>query len=778
MQQQDIITQIEASLQTTFGANINFGPESVMGQIVGIFSEREALIWQLAEAVYNSQYPAGAEGTSVDNILALNNLTRLPATATVTDPTPLIQSTGITLFGLVLYGTSGTSIPSGSIIQTSATPPLSFTLDNTVAIASAQNAIQSVFFSNTPNIGTFTISIQDTAGTTLTTSAIEFDALASQTSLTFTTLPVASSGFTLSLTRAGATLTTGNIVTNSAFPTSAAIQTAIRALTGYSATTVAGSAGSYTIQWFVANPVVTVATNTTLSTITPTDSVQALFDNLHDTSVPNYPYTDVTVTGSFASGFIFTFGGEGSPIGSNPVSGNKPQALMTAVTSGLQSGATVTNINIITTNTGTPAQAVGTATCTTTGPNFVKAGTLTVIGSPVSGWTSVTNQLDCISGTNLETDTSALERRSALLAAQANGPIQSIVEKVSEVPQVTAVIGFQNLTGAAQQTVTFGTVPTSGTWNYTVGGQTITGLAFNVTAAQFQAALQALVGFGTAQITGNVQFGFTIDFNGSNGGQAVGIATIFNGTNATGIIPNFGRPPNSFEILVNGGSDGAIAQTIYDTSPAGILSYSAPVLVTQGTTTGSSTTLTALASTTGVQVGQSIFGEGIQPGTTVVNVSSSTIVVMSLPALTSNTATPILFNHTVTITDAFGNPVRIGFSRPVEIPIYVSISLTTDTYLVPGNTGSGLNANAKFNPQSIGNIQTDIIAIGNEVPIGGTIIGFGTNGLIGAFNSVPGIVNYTLYFDVTADPFNQMNISLQPEQLAVFESFNISVSYV
>src|SRR5271166_2706254 len=88
-QQSTIISEIDSSLQGEFGANINLGPEAVFGQLVAIFSEREALLWQLGEAIYDSEYPAGAEGTSVDNILALNNLKRLPATPTITNPASL-----------------------------------------------------------------------------------------------------------------------------------------------------------------------------------------------------------------------------------------------------------------------------------------------------------------------------------------------------------------------------------------------------------------------------------------------------------------------------------------------------------------------------------------------------------------------------------------------------------------------------------------------------------------------------------------------------------------
>lgn len=73
--------EIESSLQDSFGA-INLDDKSNFGQIVGIFTEREALIWEAMEAIYNSMYPDTASDFSLDSVCALTGLTRLQATAT------------------------------------------------------------------------------------------------------------------------------------------------------------------------------------------------------------------------------------------------------------------------------------------------------------------------------------------------------------------------------------------------------------------------------------------------------------------------------------------------------------------------------------------------------------------------------------------------------------------------------------------------------------------------------------------------------------------------
>jgi hypothetical protein len=723
--QQVIIEEINASLQNTFGANINLGAESVFGQMVGIFSEREALIWQLAEAVYSSQYPTGAEGVSVDNILALNNQQRAKAKPTKTAATPIIDLSLITLNGLVLYGVPGTIVPKDSLIDTTASPAKVFKLDAAVTIGSPANCVQSIFLSSVPDSGNYTLSFtrgpkqagnvfKDTLSTILTTSTILYNALTNQAKVSFSASPT-SGTFKFTLTRAGTASVTAFINWND---NAATIQGAIAALIGYSGVTVSGTiAAGLTITYgAISQPILTV-TNNTLSngspvTATVIDSVQAVVNNLLDGSV--YPFTDVACSG-FVTGLLFTFGSL-TAIGSNPTNYNQPQPIIKQASNTMLTGITVVNMNIVMTTTGvgigdlTSGVTVGAATCNENGPNFVAAGTLTVIGTPTSGWSGVYNELDCTTGSNAATDTQALQTRSTLLAAQANGPLQSIVEKVLQVPNVIQAKGFANLTDAAQQTVTWASVPGSGHWRLQLGAEQTTNINFDDGAALIQSHIRsAITELNNCLVTGDYTFGFVIDPNGSNGNQSVGILSIV--SNTTGVVATvaFGRPPHSFEIVVEGGSDQAIAQAIYGSEPAGIGSY--------GSTT-------------------------------------------------------------VQIFDAFNNPINISFSRPIAVPIYVSIALTTDIYNTPGDSGSGVNPQAKFNPQSISTIQNDIITIGDLVDIGGIVIGFGTDGLIGAFNNIPGIVSYTLFFGIAPNPVTNTNIQMQSEQVPLFETFNVIVSYV
>lgn len=672
-QQQQIISEIQGDLQTALGQNINLLPEAVFGQIVNLFSNREALVWQVAEAVYDSQSPSGAEGTSVDNILALNNLRRLAETPTVTDSTPVPQDDQIIFYGLLLFGTPGTLIPKGSIIKTNFSPPAEFALDSDVTIQPAVNAIQSIFFSSIPTSGTFKLIL---GLNSLTTPTIAWNALDAVTKLNFASVPVAGT-FVLTI---NGTLNTAPLNFDAA---ASDIQTAINALSGYGATTVSGSmASGFQITWNVSNPILSVTANSTSVATTVVQSVQSAINSLTN-------FTGLTVSGSYSGGFTMLFAGD---------AGAQPQPITLINSNLLLNGIVSVNAKVVNSTQGAQAQAIGSATCTVTGPTPAPASSLNTIGSPVTGWSGVTNQLDAITGTNIETDTEALSRRTKFLSATASGPLQSIIQRVSEVTGVATVVGFENTNEAAIQRITSDIVPSTGAFQITIGLQTTSSLNFNATAAQIQTAIRALTNYGAVLVAGSFISGFSIDFNGTNGGQDQDLIVITNNTTDAVITPSFGRDGKSFEIVVEGGADADIAAAILKAKPAGIKAY----------------------------------------GSTVVQVF-----------------------------DQYGNAYQIGFSRPVTVPIFVSIDLMTDL----------TSSNPTFNPSSISQIQADIIAIGKQVPIGGTVIGFGSNGLIGAFNDIPGIISYTLFFGRSASPSTNTNVPLQPNEVASFETFNVLVEF-
>ena len=153
----EIKDEIEATLRTSFGDQINTLPESVIGQLVSLFAEREALIWELVEAVYDSQYPDTAEGASFDNVGALTGFTRLPALAS----TIAVQA---------FFGTPSTVIPAGTILSVLNDSTSKFVSDNEVILIAGTDEIQNINFSATPTSGVFKLVYG-----TETTDAINWD---------------------------------------------------------------------------------------------------------------------------------------------------------------------------------------------------------------------------------------------------------------------------------------------------------------------------------------------------------------------------------------------------------------------------------------------------------------------------------------------------------------------------------------------------------------------------------------------------------------------------
>ncbi len=805
-QQSQEIADLQASLKQGFGANINLAPSSNFGQIIGIFTERLALLWQMGEATYSSQYPSGAEGTAVDNILAYNNLKRLGARATVTSPTEN------TIPGLVLYGTPGTVVPIDSIISVQDNPSLQFTLDAAVTIGSAANAVQSIIFSAIPDAGGFQLLIVDPAGNPLITPSVlpfNFSAAAVQAAIR-----------ALTDTQAGVL---GSIVAGS---NEMSIQTSTGIGKGMAITVAGVPAGTTVLS--VAGNVVTMSAAATLTN----QSAIVTFSYS--------PYSDVVVVGNTSTGLTITFGST-SPSGINPSSGNQPQNNFSVANSSLLIGSTVVNTFVSTTVTGTPAQGIGAATCTQTGPNFVAANTLNVIGSPTSGWSSVNNPLDCLKGSNIESDTEALTRRDTLLSSQANGPLQAIIAKLNLVEGVSAVIGVQNQQQSAQQIIFFSAVPVTGSFQIAINGFVTPTIPYTATAPVVQAALNALPGYSTALVSGYYFSGFTIDFNGSNGGQPQELVQIASNSLGVTTFPTFGIPGKSMAFTVENGSNTDIANTIYGAEPGAIETYAIPTYSRGQITSGSnqitnvsntraehptqsfsvgdqvtglgipngttiiginepSNSATMSANATDVTavgnlisgnpnvlvqsvdelvVGMLVTGTGIPAATTVIDITGNVLTLSNNPTITQNQivltlsysalTNDLLFqNAPVNVEDSFANVYPINFSRPVLQTIYVSVVLQTDLTT---------SQNPKFQRGSIATIQQDIVDLGNATPIGGLIVGFGTNGLIGAFNNVPGILGYTLYFGTVPVPTTNTAIQLPPGYQAFFETFYVTVSY-
>lgn len=114
-------------------------PDSLIGQLVAVFAEREAAVWELAEAAYLSAYPATAEGVPLDLAVSYAGVRRVQESASVAQA--------------VLYGAQGTLVPAGAAVDCRVLPdgaarPPRFRLADDVLIG--RDAVADLKLSVTP----------------------------------------------------------------------------------------------------------------------------------------------------------------------------------------------------------------------------------------------------------------------------------------------------------------------------------------------------------------------------------------------------------------------------------------------------------------------------------------------------------------------------------------------------------------------------------------------------------------------------------------------------
>ena len=83
--QDQYITELQSSFRSVFGVDIDVdtsNPDSVAGQLIAIFSERFALLYEMAQSLYDAGNPSNAAGVSLDNLALILGISRDEATPT------------------------------------------------------------------------------------------------------------------------------------------------------------------------------------------------------------------------------------------------------------------------------------------------------------------------------------------------------------------------------------------------------------------------------------------------------------------------------------------------------------------------------------------------------------------------------------------------------------------------------------------------------------------------------------------------------------------------
>lgn len=141
---QQILTQMENINWATFGAGLNQLPSSVMGQLNAVYANSSSQIWQDVSNVWTNWNPSMAGGVSLDNVVSVNGIQRLPATF----------GTGF----LTFFGTLGTVIDAFAMtaaVAGSPTTQFQNTIGGTIGVGT--NAVQTIVFGATPDAGNFTL---------------------------------------------------------------------------------------------------------------------------------------------------------------------------------------------------------------------------------------------------------------------------------------------------------------------------------------------------------------------------------------------------------------------------------------------------------------------------------------------------------------------------------------------------------------------------------------------------------------------------------------------
>lgn len=517
----NIKNMLEDLFIAEFG-DINLDAQSVTGQLIGIYSKVLADIWENMEDVYQSQYPNSASGVSLDNVVQLSGITRLPA-----------QQTSV--IGAAT-GTEGTLIPAGSLAKIPQT--------------------DQVFFSTAPAFITRGNSIRNVINV-LSLGAQAYTVLINGISYNYS-LPVIGlsgplvSGNTISGRINGVNIPTINFTTDSA-TTLNLFAAAILATLPLSIASATVNANSIELVPVLGSQIV-VNSITPLGIGAPTYTPSFLTPaSLADVAKYLAAVIDnsTNVIGTWISGSSFTI-----------------QALDSSVPYALNNG---TRLSVIETTSPIPflAQSYG--------PIPVPANTLTEILTPVAGWTSLTNFQAGITGRNQETDEELRIRRARSLRVTGTATVEAIIARLlQEVPGVTSVLVFENVN--ITQTpilITFSSDFIAGnSVQVNLDGSNIGTVSFitdhlaMITAIANLIAAQPPISSVLVGGVGNRSLGISM-----NESQEVEIDFAITGGGAPTYVEAGGRPPKSFEAVVQGGSDQAVALKIWQVKPAGIQTY-------------------------------------------------------------------------------------------------------------------------------------------------------------------------------------------------------------
>ena len=523
----EIKQALEDALTAQFG-DINLDPQSIFGQLIGVYSKALADVWENLEAVYYSQYPGSAEGVSLDNVVSLNGITRLPA-----------QKTQVTIEA---GGLEGTIIPSNAQVRIPTTGQIFSTpLGGTIT---RSNAIETVIQVDSVTTEAYTVLVNNVTFTY------------SLPTIEFTDSPPFVTGNSIIVRLNGDTLPTVNYAVSSA-ATLTNLASAISSHPDVQSAIVSGETIEITA---ISGSSVTINSITVTGGATQTGysiSYRAPADEDEITSgltaVINNGSQPVTATDN--SNTTFTVRADDSDIS---FSENNS-----------------TNLSVISRTSPIIFFAQN------TGPIPAPANSVTEILTPIGGWQTANNPKAGNTGRDIETDSELRLRRQQSIRILGAATLEAIRARLlQEVAGVTSVFVFENVEMIQEEIqVVFSLPLVSGNVvtvqvngrspaniNFVTNNLTTMNLVASYLKTQPEISDAVVGGTGNQTITITPKIFQFIDLTTTD-------FTVTGGAQQAVVTTSGGRPPKSFEAVVEGGTDLDIANKIWQTKPAGIQTY-------------------------------------------------------------------------------------------------------------------------------------------------------------------------------------------------------------
>lgn len=538
----EIRTSLKNKAKTKFGPTINVADDSVLGQVIDVFAEQISDIWSGAEGTYLGFNPSTAEGVPLDNVAELVGVQRLGAASSNTTA--------------IVTGDLGTVITAGSLMSVTTTT------------------------SQFSNIAAKTLSLTDP-----TSAIINIDTVASATTYTVTINGTACT-FTSDATATLNEITAG-LAQSINFSTQ---QTNVTAVDNGNGTITVNSdvtitASAITNLLLQSEDLTTTWTDVGTPTVTANDTqfVDGLVtaDKLEDNDGAGFEgkTQTVTITSSTDSYVVSCF------LRSDTLNQARLRLQLT--------GGTALDGNV--------AVNIDTQAIVESGDVFASSGTVTLLAN---GWVRVSFRIDD-NGTG---NTSAIVEIDVGDAAADTGAIHPSgfqlergVTTVSDyVPTATTIVTRDATTAATSLVPSPFTLAIDGNMSINKISTQLPVIATATGAIAAPIATLANIDtpiFGWDSVTNpdaatlgrdvesdtsfrqrrfeSVQIAGagTVPAIESNVRQINGVTDAFVIENRTLLVDGGGRPGKSFETIVKGGEDQAIAQKIWDVKPAGIETF-------------------------------------------------------------------------------------------------------------------------------------------------------------------------------------------------------------